>query len=89
MKVRNRNGYYHLGVITGAEKLGKWLIAITKRAQADTVPARYEILENEADVMVMGRGIFEDYSKAIDSALKITKGFLIGGVLLFTSSLFL
>ena len=89
VKVRNRNGYYHLGVITGAEKLGKWLIAITKRAQADTVPARYEILENEADVMVMGRGIFEDYSKAIDSALKITKGFLIGGVLLFTSSLFL
>ena len=49
----------------------------------------YEILENETEVKVMGQGIFEDYSKAIDNTLKISKGFMIGAVLFFITSLFL
>ena len=32
VKARNKNGYYQLGLITGAEKLSKWLLQITKKS---------------------------------------------------------
>ena len=89
VKARNRNGYYQLGLITGAEKLSKWFLEIAKNAESKTTVAKFEILENEADVKIMGQGIYEDYSKALDNSLKITKGFMIGSVLLFIVTLFL
>ena len=89
VKARNRNGYYQLGLITGSEKLSKWFLDIAKNAETKTTSAKYEILENQTDVKIMGQGIFEDYSKALDSSLKITKGFMIGGVCFFITSLFL
>ncbi|HJJ22389.1 MAG TPA: DUF2070 family protein [Nitrosopumilus sp.] len=89
VKARNRNGYYQLGLITSAEKLSKWLLEIAKKAEAKTTSAKFEILENETKVKVMGHGIYEDYSKALDNSLKITKGFVIGCVLFFITSLFL
>ncbi len=89
VKARNKNGYYQLGLITSADKLTKWLFEIAQNAEAKTTSAKFEILENETEVKVMGQGIYEDYSKALDNSLKITKGFLIGGVLFFITSLFL
>jgi len=89
VKARNRNGYYQLGLITSAEKLSKWFLEIAKNAESKITSAKFEILENETDVKVMGRGIYEDYSKALDNSLKITKGFMIGSVILFIITLFL
>ena len=89
VKARNKNGYYQLGLITGAEKLSKWFLEIARNAETSATSAKYEILENETNVKVMGQGIFEDYSKALDNSLKITKGFAIGGCVLFATSLFL
>ncbi len=89
VKARNKNGYYQLGLITSADKLSKWFLDIAKDAEAKTTSAKFEILENETKVKVMGQGIYEDFSKALDNSLKITKGFLIGGVLFFITSLFL
>ncbi len=89
VKPRNRNGYYQLGLITDSEKLSKWFLYIAKNAETKTTTAKYEILENQADVKIMGQGIFEDFSKALDNSLKISKGFMIGGVCLFITSLFL
>jgi putative membrane protein len=89
VKARNRNGYYQLGLITSAEKLAKWFFTIAKSAEANITTAKFEILENETSVKVMGQGIYEDYSKALDNSLKITKGFVIGGVVFFVTSLFL
>ena len=89
VKARNRNGYYQLGLITGADKLAKWFFEIAKNAENNTASAKFEILENESNVKVMGQGIYEDYSKALDNSLKITKGFVIGCVILFVTSLFL
>ena len=89
VKARNRNGYYQLGLITSAEKLAKWFFAIAKSAEANITTAKFEILENETSVKIMGQGIYEDYSKALDNSLKITKGFVIGGVVFFVTSLFL
>ena len=51
--------------------------------------AKFEILENETKVKVMGKGIYEDYSKALDNSLKITKIFVIGCLAFFVTSLFL
>ncbi|MDH3779467.1 MAG: DUF2070 family protein [Nitrosopumilus sp.] len=89
VKARNRNGYYQLGLITSAEKLSKWFFKIAKNAEENITTAKFEILENETNVKVMGQGIYEDYSKALDNSLKITKGFVIGCVILFITSLFL
>jgi len=89
VKARNKNGYYHLGLITSADKLSKWLLEIAKRAESEIGVAKYEILENHTEVKVMGQGIYEDYSKALDKSLKITKGFMIGSAGLFLTSLFL
>ena len=89
VKARNRNGYYQLGLITDSEKLSKWFFDIAEIAQIKTTTAKYEILENQADVKIMGQGIFEDFSKALDNSLKISKIFMIGAVCLFITSLFL
>ncbi len=89
VKARNRNGYYQLGLITSADKLSKWFFKIAKSAEANTTSTKFEILENETNVKVMGQGIYEDYSKALDNSLKITKGFVIGGIVFFVTSLFL
>lgn len=89
VKPRNRQGYYQLGLITSADKLSKWLFKIAKNAESKISSAKFEILENETNVRVMGQDIYQDYSKALDNSLKITKGFSIGGVLLFITSLFL
>ena len=89
VKARNRNGYYQLGLITDSEKLSKWFLDIAEIAQIKTTTAKYEILENQVDVKIMGQGIFEDFSKALDNSLKISKIFMIGAVCLFITSLFL
>ncbi|MEX0861274.1 DUF2070 family protein [Nitrosopumilus sp.] len=89
VKARNRNGYYQLGLITSAEKLSKWFFEIAKNAEADITSAKFEILENKTKVKVMGQSIYEDYSKALDNSLRITKTFVIGCVILFSTSLFL
>ena len=89
VKARNRNGYYQLGLITSADKLSKWFFKIAKSAEANTTDTKFEILENETDVKVMGQGIYEDYSNALENSLKITKGFVIGGIIFFVTSLFL
>ncbi|EIJ66048.1 putative membrane protein [Candidatus Nitrosopumilus salaria BD31] len=89
VKARNRNGYYQLGLITGADKLSKWFLEIAKKAETTITTAKFEILENQSEVKVMGQSIYEDYSKALDNSLKITKGFVIGSLGLFITSLFL
>ena len=89
VKARNRNGYYQLGLITSGDKLSNWFIEIAKKAQSNIKLAKYEILENETELKVMGQSIYEDYSKALENSLKITKIFVIGSLGLFITSLFL
>jgi len=89
VKARNRNGYYQLGLITSGDKLSKWFMEIAEKAQSDIKSAKYEILENETEVKVMGQSIYEDYSKALENSLKITKIFVICSLGLFITSLFL
>ena len=64
-------------------------MGIAEIAETKTTTAKYEILENQTDVKIMGQGIFEDFSKALDNSSKISKIFMIGAVCLFITSLFL
>jgi len=89
VKARNKNGYYQLGLMTTADKLSNWLLEIAKKAEGEIGVAKYEILENQTEVKIMGQGIFEDYSKALDNSLRITKMIMIGCAVLFLTSLFL
>jgi len=89
MGVRNSNGYYQLGIVTESERLENWCLSIAKKAEENIVSGQFEILENKAQVRVMGSGIFEHLSMALDSSLKMTKGFMVGCVGIFLLSIFL
>jgi len=89
MGVRNRNGYHELGSVTKPERLASWCLSIAKQAEKNTASGKFEILENSAKVRVMGTGIFEHLSRALDSSLKMTQGFMILCTGIFLLSIFL
>jgi len=89
MGVRNRNGYHELGSVTKSESLAGWCLSIAKQAEKNTASGKFEILENSAKVRVMGTGIFEHLSRALDNSLKMTQGFMILCTGIFLLSIFL
>ena len=89
MGVRNRNGYYELGSVTKSERLSNWCLSIAKQAEKNIAPGKFEILENSAKVRIMGSGIFEHLSRALDNSLKVTQGFMILCTGIFLLSIFL
>jgi len=89
VKVRNKNGYYQLGFITDPQTLSSWYLDIAKNSEKNIQPAKFEIIENQTNVKVMGPKIFEDYSNALDKSLRLTKEFAIGGFALLLASLIL
>ena len=89
MGVRNRNGYYELGSVTESERLANWCLSIAKQAEKNVALGKFEILENSAKVRIMGTGIFEHLSRALDSSLKMTQGFMILCTGIFLLSIFL
>lgn len=87
--VRTREGYYHFGKITDAEQISSWYLKIARQAEKCLEPASYEIVEQKSNVNVMGSTIFEDFSRAIERCLNISKAFMIGSVAFFIGTLFL
>ena len=89
MGVRNRNGYHELGSVTKSQKLADWCLSIAKQAEKNIATGKFEILENNAKVRIMGTGIFEHLSRALDNSLKMTKWFMILCTGIFLMSIFL
>jgi putative membrane protein len=87
--VRTRTGYYPFGKISTPDTIANWYYTIAKQAEAKLEPTSFEILEHKAQVRVMGTAVLEDFSKALDRSLLLTKGFAIGSFLIFIGSLFL
>lgn len=87
--VRNRTGYYPFGKITKVQEITNWYLKIAREAQKNLMPASLEFLEQKSKIKVMGSTIFEDFSKALDKSLSITKAFMIGSLAFFISTLFL
>jgi len=87
--VRTREGYYHFGKIASADRVSEWYLKIARQAEKNLEPASYEVVEQKSNVSVMGTTIFEDFSRAIDRCLNISKAFMIGSVAFFIATLFL
>ena len=87
--VRNKNGYFQLGIITKPAIIANWYLHLAKQAERNVQTGKFEILENQTDVKVMGPSIFESFSTCLDNALRITKAVLIGGLALFITTIFL
>lgn len=88
-KVRTRQGYYQFGKIAKSQDIAEWYLNVAHDAEKKLAPASFEILEHKADVKIMGSTVYEDYSRAVDNSLKITKGFAIGSFIFFIATLFL
>ncbi len=87
--VRTRTGYYPFGKVSTPDTISEWYYTIAKQAEKKLEPTSFEILEHKAEVKVMGTAVIEDFSRALDNSLRLTKGFAIGSFLLFIGSLFL
>ncbi|MGI8834631.1 MAG: DUF2070 family protein, partial [Nitrososphaeraceae archaeon] len=73
---RTRLGYYPLGSISDVVEIAKVFGKLAQEAFADIEGCCFELLSVESNIKVMGKGQFDDYSMALDRAMKITKIFL-------------
>jgi len=64
-----------------------WYLDLAKKAEQKTSPAKFEILEKESNVKIMGPTIFKDFALALDNSMKISKAFVIGSLILFLISM--
>jgi len=74
---RNKHGYFEFGSLSESSDVTSWFIQLAKKAEQNVLPASFELLANETSVKVMGDKQFEDYSKSLDRAMRMTQGFLI------------
>ncbi len=86
-KVRTRMGYYQFGVLTKMQEIADWYLKLAKKAEKNMTPAKFEILEKESTVKIMGPTIIQNYSTALDKSMKLSKGFMIGSFILFLISM--
>ena len=85
--VRTRQGYYQFGIVTDRDRIADWFLELARRSEADVRPAAFEVLEARTSVRVMGPQIFEDYKRALDRSLALSKAFAAGGAALFLGAL--
>lgn len=85
--VRTRQGYYQFGIVTDADKIAEWFLELARRSAEAVRPAAFEVIESRTRVRVMGPQIFEDYKRALDRSLALSKAFAAGGVALFLGAL--
>lgn len=72
-RARNLTGYFTFGSLGSFDAVGKWYLAMAKKAVESIADASYEISHTSSEVKVMGGEQFSDYSSALDSAFKITE----------------
>jgi putative membrane protein len=85
---RTKEGYYPLGSITHVKELTDQFKMLTLDAFNDIKECTMSLLSVNSEIKVMGKGQFDDYSKALDRSMNLTKIFLaISGLL--TLSMFL
>lgn len=87
--VRNKTGYYPFGKVTNVEKITQWYMELAQVAEEKLNAASFEILEQKADVKVMGSKSLEDLSGALDKCMRISKVFVAGSLALFIVFLFI
>jgi putative membrane protein len=73
---RTRHGYYSLGTVTGTHQIVDYFKELVTKSFADIKECSFSLLCVESNIKVMGKGQFDDYSKALDSSMHLTKVFL-------------
>ena len=73
---RTRHGYYSLGTVTGTQQIAGYFRELVAKSFADIKECSFSLLCVESNIKVMGKGQFDDYSKALDSSMNLTKIFL-------------
>jgi len=86
-EARNKHGYFEFGSLAKFDDISAWFLQLASEAERNLSPSSFELLEQETRVKVMGDKQFEDYSKSLDRAMRITQGFLIGTTILFLYTL--
>ncbi len=74
---RNKHGYFEFGSLAKADDAKSWFLQLARKAEQNLSAASFELLAQETNVKVMGTKQFEDYSKALDRAMRMTQGFLV------------
>ena len=87
-QARNKHGYFEFGSLSKFDDAAEWFLQLAKETERNISPASFDLLEQETKVKVMGDKQFDDYSKSLDRAMRITQGFLIGTTIFFFYTLF-
>ncbi|RMF28718.1 MAG: DUF2070 family protein, partial [Candidatus Nitrosothermus koennekii] len=82
-RARNRQGYYTLGSKSDWDYLARIFLELSKLAISRLKRSNYRLLASETRLMLMGSEVFDDYSKALDKSLHLTKIFLILTVIVY------
>jgi putative membrane protein len=63
--------------LSKSDDAASWFLQLAKKAEQNISSSSFELLAQETTVKVMGDKQFEDYSKSLDRAMRITQGFLV------------
>jgi putative membrane protein len=73
---RTKQGYYPLGSMTDIKDITDQLERLTADSFDDIKECSFSLLSVDSEIKVMGKGQFDDYSKALDRSMNLTKIFL-------------
>jgi putative membrane protein len=73
---RTKQGYYPLGSMTNIKEIIDQLERLTADSFNDFKECSFSLLSVDSEIKVMGKGQFDDYSKALDRSMNLTKIFL-------------
>lgn len=80
---RNRKGYYSLGDVSNHDEISRFFFELANESIHNTVSSSYSVLASRADIKLMGKNQFDNYSQTLDKSLNITKIFLSVTTLLY------
>ncbi|HJU34559.1 MAG TPA: DUF2070 family protein [Nitrososphaera sp.] len=73
---RTREGYFALGTTTNPDEIAKVFIQLCRKAEEEAIGSSFELASTQSSIKVMGKKQFEDYSRALDRSVDVTKIFL-------------
>ena len=73
---RTKQGYYPLGSMTNIKEIIDQFERLTADSFDDIKECSFSLLSVDSEIKVMGKGQFNDYSKALDRSMNLTKIFL-------------
>lgn len=86
---RTREGYFALGTTSSADGLAAAYGQLCSEAAVRAAESGFELTSVQSTIKVMGQKQFEDYSKALDRSMSVTKVFVMITVAIYIAMLVL